>query len=196
MNCSKMLITYVFCIWFLLCFTLQVQATWVKLLSNAKYSGKSASSLETSLAFGKFDRVKAVYKSGFISAKGNFNGGSNCQYKWQCSNEERNGALKGAIDLYPECKGEAWAFELQSARSKSANDRQYILESDSWCSLPPECKIPTSKTGDIECDIQFEISNGMALAPTWYEASKRSNQNDNGGEIVVDIWGHSKLTQH
>ena len=87
------------------------------------------------------------------------------------------------------CSGEAgcpgvdsyFAFEL-------LQNGNYVVEQPSWSVLPPECTPPSTATGDIECDVQFDVTVGDMLAVSWFEPSHQHSHEDATGTLVVDIF--------
>jgi len=65
----------------------------------------------------------------------------------------------------------------------------YIVSQSSWHVLPPECAMPTTEYGDIVCTVSFTLSAGDNILATWYEPSRSTSLQDNGGSITIDLYG-------
>jgi hypothetical protein len=140
----------------------------VLLLSGAQYGGTWDSGTGyVPLAYGTFQKFKAVYKSGFITCDTK----EDSQYYWQTCG--RHPVLGGQI---------AYSFELK----KNSN---YVVEQPDWWKLPPECNVPGTPTGDIVCHEALTLAQGDKITPSWYEPSHQISINDNGGIITIDLYG-------
>jgi len=136
---------------------------FVLLLKDFHYYGVAMPDLAEPLAYGQFDMIKAVYKSGHIAC----NTGHNGPRKWQvCSNGNDNTA----------------SFELKK-------NSDWVVRQSNWHTLPSECDLPTDpKTiGPILCTVDFSLDKGDRILASWYEPTHQTSLSDNGGEIVVDI---------
>jgi hypothetical protein len=148
-----------------------VDGTWVKLLEAAYYSGKAdTSSLGgfAPLATGKFCRIKASYRSGYISCDGEK---QSSPYNWNRCHDGSNAKTN-----------RRYGFEL-----KKGSD--FVLKMSSREALPYQCTTPQSPTGDIVCNTQLSVATGDRLVPTWYDASRQSSITDNAGQLFIDLWG-------
>ncbi len=142
----------------------------MQLLSGAFYGGAwDEPGGFVPMAYGTFNRFKAVYRDGFITCAT----GSLSQYYWQA-------AL--SPDIPPDTI--AYSFELKK-------NSAYVVQQPSWGSLPSECSAPPidSPTGDIICNKTFTLAQGDRLTPTWYEASRQVSTADNDGLITIDLYG-------
>lgn len=136
---------------------------YVLLLKDHEYFGNKDPDLVDPIKTGSFVGLKAVYKSG---------PGVDCCCQqgprvWQkCSS--------GNDDI--------WSFEFKK-------NSDFVVEQQSYGKLPSECTAPTTPTGDIICDVDFTLGPGDRVLATWFEPSHHQGEWNNGGSIVVDIYG-------
>jgi len=137
---------------------------WLKLAEDLTYTGTSVSAAASPLHVGEFRAFKAVYRSGPGIA---CNSAHSSEYKWQVCNPSH---------------GNAWSFELKK------ND-DYVVSQLHWNTLPAECAIPSTPTGDIVCDVRFNLGEGDTLTAGWLEPFRSISTSNNGGSITIDIFG-------
>lgn len=133
------------------------------LLEDFSYFGAQMPDLVEPLMYGKFDMLKAVWKSGYVS-----NSAQRGPRPWQ-GNSNGNDAEK--------------SFEFKK------NSDFVVMQTHSQ-RLPTQCEMQEPKTtGDILCTVDFTLDKGDRVLASWYEATRQSGVGDNTGEIVVDIKG-------
>lgn len=137
---------------------------YVLLLKDFEYFGEKTPDLVDPRKIGSFDGLKAVYKSGpGIKCSSSASNGR----LWQrCSNGNDN----------------VWSFEFQK-------NSGYVVEQANYHTLPSECTKPMEPTGDIICDVDFTLGRGDRVLASWYEPTHQTSLSDNGGSIIVDIYG-------
>ena len=139
---------------------------YTKLLDNAAYHGEREGANLTPLAYGKFCKIVAVWRSGCVACNTGYTNGG-----WQCC---------GSID------SNYLSFEMKK-------NNKYLpgLEQPNWHTLPPKCSITSKPAGNIVCDTTFTLNQGDTLKPTWYEPSHSTSLGDNGKTAHFDLYGLS-----
>jgi len=61
------------------------------------------------------------------------------------------------------------------------------LAQSTFGNLPSGC---TVSGHTITCSVSFDLSSGDTILATWYEPSRSTSLSDNGGSIVVDVYGY------
>jgi hypothetical protein len=138
------------------------------LLRGAQYGGTwdSANGYQP-LAYGKFDVLKAVHRSGYIDCS--LSRWDNIDIPWnRCS---------------------VYSFELKK-------NGVFLIEALSADSASEGCSVDTSyhAAGDITCNVPFTLQSGDTLTPTWFEASHQQSTYDNAGTITIDLYGHEVVS--
>jgi hypothetical protein len=127
---------------------------WIQLLSNAAYYGTREPPGYSPLAIGRFSKLMAVYRSGYITA-------CDSSTRSKCPAFRPNHPWQN----YAECGETTVSFELKVGGS-------YVVQQPQpGCDLPPECQPPTEPDGNIVCVVDFMVTRGDLLVPTWFEAS-------------------------
>lgn len=143
---------------------------WVKLLEDAGYGGtweRTYTPLRTGITV---TGIKAVWRSGYVTCNRAYSGNG---FRWQTCNPSH---------------GDVYSFELK-------RNSAWVLSTGGWGTLPSGCAKPVpnqltnGRIGDIVCDVEFDISEGDTLTPTWYEPARSTSLGDNGGEIRIDLYG-------
>lgn len=70
-----------------------------------------------------------------------------------------------------------------------------LVDWSSWTSTISECPQPSTVNGPITCTHDFTVSEGDVIYPTWPEARKQQSTGDNGGQLMVNIYGIGVGTQ-
>lgn len=141
-------------------------SAWVLLAEGVSYTGKRVSEATAPQHTGEFKAFKAVYRGGSgIQCNRRYHS----DYKWQTCHRVKRGAG-------------AWSFELK----KNSN---FVVEQPNWNTLPKQCKVPDTPTGDIVCDVNFKLASGDTITAGWYEPFRQWSTGDNGGSITIDIFG-------
>ena len=101
--------------------------------------------------------------------------------------------IKKIADYQPSRK--CWMVKDEFIKQHCSTDEpdkwekwEYILEQPNLQTLPPSCTSPSTRTGDISCEVEFSLEREDKLAVTWYEPSHASAASDNTGPITVDVY--------
>jgi hypothetical protein len=153
-----------------------MQGTWVLLLQDASYGGKWQSEAGYApLVYGTFSAFKAVYKRGYTT----------CQYDLRSEYH------------WNECKshyvGHEYNFELKKNGAYVVESTVRQIYGFDIGDLHPDCRVPTTPTGDIVCMISLTLEPGDKLTPTWFEASHGVTISDNDGTIFIDLYGYRQV---
>ena len=70
-----------------------------------------------------------------------------------------------------------------------AKNGQLIVTQPSGSVLDSRCTKPVTTTGDIVCDVGFDVAVGDQLTPSWFEAYRGTSVSDNHGTHYVDVYG-------
>jgi hypothetical protein len=143
---------------------------WVLLAADAKSFGTTTATSDA-LVGGTFTQFMVVYKSGYVT----------------CTTSSSNLPSNPATYPWNACGTSlhtAGAFSLEL----KVNDK-YIVEQTNWYTLPTACEKPQCPDCDIVCTANFKLVKGDDIMVTWYEPSHSTSTSDNGGTLVVDVFG-------
>jgi len=135
---------------------------WVLLGTNMNIMGASNPAARYPEAVGTFTQFKAVYVSGTVQC----NTGLGSSQQWQA------------------CSSTYFSFELKQ-------NSNYLFEQPNYYTLNSRCVTPSTPTGDIVCTASSPVTirNSDTLTTTWYEPSHSTSLSDNGGTLVLNLYG-------
>ena len=136
---------------------------WTRILHEAPRYGNTQETTNAS-AGGSFSEMRAQSISGFVACNC---GSADTNSPWQACNPSH---------------GDVWSWEVMVNGS-------YLIAQSDWSTMPSQCQIPSSISGDIYCSLNYNITKGDGIVPTWYEPSHNQSVSDNCGTQIINLWG-------